>query len=72
MKHCIMAAKGSATPHDVAELTLMTLAEYRRIAPAGAPVPVSINHEADAKEIARFLAEHLPLETMALLRAHLA
>lgn len=72
MKHCLMAAKNDTTPHDSAELTLMTIAEYRRIAPAGAPVPTQINHEADAREIARFLTEHLPAETLASLRARLA
>jgi len=72
MKHVIMAAKGENTPHDVAELTLMTLGEYRRIAPPGAPVPAQINHDVDGREISRFLGEHLPAETLAVVRTRLA
>lgn len=71
MKHCIMAAKGDNTPHDIAELTLVTLGQYRRHVPqVGAPVV--INHVGDARNIAQFLSEHLPAETLTALCAQLA
>lgn len=71
MKHCIMAAKGANTPHDAAELTLVTLDYYRRNGPT-AGAPVVINHEGDARNIAHFLTEHLPAETLTALRNQFA
>lgn len=71
MRHIVMAAKGTNTPHDVAELTLMTLAEYRRKAPVGAIIPSHINYAGDAAEIANFLTEHLPQETLEILKSKL-
>ena len=66
-----MAAKGDKTPHDAAELTLVTLEYYRRNGPA-AGAPVAINHDGDARNIAHFLTEHLPAETLTALRNQFA
>lgn len=72
MTHIIQALKGGPSPHDVAELVLMTPEAYRLKCP-GAPVNATPEGMAcDARNIAHFLKEHLPTATLDALRAALA
>lgn len=65
--HSVCVAKANNTVHDVAELKLMSLDEYRRLSP-NAAVSDKIDHKKDAAAINNFLKEHLPYETLRILR----
>lgn len=62
--HSICAMKSNNTPHDVAELRLVTPQHYQKL--SGMLVPLKAR--ADAENVVFFLKEHLPVETLEALK----
>lgn len=72
MTHAVAAVKTGKTPHDIAELQLITPAEHARRCPDWATHGEENTPEQNARHIAWFLREHLNAETVRLIGAELS